>query len=181
MSFPDEVVKVAVEAASVISSSFHGVDVIFDEEGNHMIPEINYPFNFSSIEKYTGFPVARKIIKTLQDQVKYSPSDFTADWPSKENPPHLLLMHSKGANVKMFELLKKAATFYKLPVLEIDTNMPLPDLPSDKDYLLYRIGNAGFKMEKELFQKYTISSFGDDYPVYSQKSFKRYEHLISIC
>jgi glutathione synthase/RimK-type ligase-like ATP-grasp enzyme len=177
MSFPDAVEQVAVDAARAFPSSFIGVDVVFDEDGNPMLPEVNYPWDFGNIEKYTGYPVGRKVVETLRDLAARLPAGFADDRPSKENRPQFILMNSKGVHVKLMELLKKAALLYHLPVREIDPGEPLPELSSDKDYLLYRVDDAGYQQEKELYQKYTISSFGDDYPVYSRKGFNRNDHL----
>jgi glutathione synthase/RimK-type ligase-like ATP-grasp enzyme len=175
--FPNEVVQVAVDAAKVYPSSFIGIDVVFDEEGNSMIPEVNYPWDFGNIEKYTGYPVGRKVVEALRDMAACSPAELADDWMPKEKRPQFILMNTKGVNVKLLELLKKAAALYQLPIREIDPREPLPELYSDNGYLLYRVDDAGYKQEKELYQKYTISSFGDDYPVYSRKGFNRNDHL----
>ncbi|MGD8833895.1 MAG: hypothetical protein PVJ19_03115 [Desulfobacteraceae bacterium] len=177
--FSNAVVQVAVDAAKAYPSSFIGVDVVFDEKGNPMIPEVNYPWDFGNIEKYTGYPVGRKVVEALRDLAARSPAALAGDWPSKDKRPQFILMNTKGVHVKLLELLKKAAALYQLPIREIDPKEPLPELYSDSGYLLYRVDDAGYQQEKELFQKYAISSFGDDYPVYSRKGFNRNDHLES--
>lgn len=176
-TFTDAAVQVAMDAAMVYPSSFIGVDVVFDEEGNPMIPEVNYPWDFANIEKYTGYPVGKKVVEALRDLAARSPAKLVENRPPQENRPQFILMNSKGVYVKLMQLLKKAAALYHLPIREIDPNEPLPELSKDKRYLLYRVDDAGYQQEKELFQKYTISSLGDDYPVYSQKGFNRNAHF----
>jgi glutathione synthase/RimK-type ligase-like ATP-grasp enzyme len=175
--FDDGAEKIALDAAKAYPSDFIGLDVVFDKEGNPMIPEVNYPWDFGNIEKYTGYPVGKKVIEALRDLAARSQAMLADSWPSKESRPQLILMKSKIANAKLVELFKKAAARYQLPIKEIDSKKPLPELSPDKSYLLYRIDDAGYQQEKELYQKYTISSFGDDYPVYSQKGFNRNDHL----
>jgi glutathione synthase/RimK-type ligase-like ATP-grasp enzyme len=175
--FDDAVVQVALDAAKAYPSNFIGVDVVFDEEGNPMIPEVNYPWDFGNIEKFTGYPVGKKVVEALRDLIVSSSAALAGHWPSKGHQPQFILMNSKGVYVKHMELFRKAAALYQMPIIEIDPQEPVPDLSPDKDYLLYRVDEAGYHLEKELYQKYTISSFGDDYPVYSREGFNRNGHL----
>jgi glutathione synthase/RimK-type ligase-like ATP-grasp enzyme len=177
--FDGAAVQAALDAAKAYPSRFIGVDIVFDEDGNPMIPEINYPWDFGNIEKYTGYPVGKQVVEALRDLAAHSPAEQADTWLSKKERPQFILMNSKGMHVKLMELLKKAATLYELPTREIDPNDPLPELSSDKGYLLYRVDEAGYQQEKELYNKYAISSFGDDYPVYSKKGFNRNDHFKS--
>jgi D-alanine-D-alanine ligase-like ATP-grasp enzyme len=175
--FGDAAVQVAMDAAKNYPSSFIGVDVVFDGEENAMIPEVNYPWDFGNIEKHTGYPVGKKVVEALRNRAACLPSALADHWLSMESRPQLILMNTKGTYIKIKKLLKKAATFHQLPIIEISPKDPFPDLSLDKDYLLYRVDDTGYQKEKELFQKYTISSFGDDYSVYSRKGFSRNKHL----
>jgi hypothetical protein len=63
--FPEEVQKVAVAAVKSIGIEFGGVDILFSDNGEYYISEVNSPCAFNYTQKLTGIDIAGAIIDYL--------------------------------------------------------------------------------------------------------------------
>lgn len=71
-----EIQNICVEAVHSHGSETGGVDLLFDEEGNEYIAEVNFPNDFSYNQEITGVDIASEMVKFLMDK-SYTPPKFT--------------------------------------------------------------------------------------------------------
>jgi len=64
--YSPEVEQSAIEATKLKGLQFGGVDILFDEAGNHYVLEVNFPFVFHDVQRITEVDVAREMVLHLQ-------------------------------------------------------------------------------------------------------------------
>lgn len=66
MVVPDFVAEIAVLAVQSVGAMVGGVDILFSDNGDVYITEVNRPFNFAETQVITGVDIAGNIIDSLQ-------------------------------------------------------------------------------------------------------------------
>lgn len=63
--FPQEIQDIAVHAVQSLGLETGGVDLLFDDEGNPHLAEVNFPNDFTTTQRVTGIDIAQEMVKHL--------------------------------------------------------------------------------------------------------------------